>query len=517
MEENERVDLKLGLIAKSSVIVFVGLFLSKLITYFYKIIIGRSYGPESYGLFSLAIMVLGIFVAVSSLGFTEGLNRFLPIYLSKKEDKKFLYLIGVCKNIFIFSSILSAILLFIFSNFISEFFFHTVELSIYLKIFAFVIPLQLFSQFYFSVIRANEKIGAYSFGVNILQNIPKMIFIIVFAIFGVRASFSISFSYLLGIFAMLIFGYIYSRGLVASSVGASEKRLLATSDRLQAKTHNSNRAILREVFSYSWPLFLFSVVGSLVFWVDNFAIGFLKDAYWVGIYNSAIPIATLLLITSEIFMQLFFPIITKEINRGNFYVSSELTKQVFKWIFAINLPLVSFIILFPGVFINFFWGAEYLIAQNSLIFLAIGYFVFSLAIVSNNILSSVGKSKTLLANLGIISILNLTLNFMLVPIYGIDGAAFATMISLIVWSTLLIIEAKYFSKIFPFRRKMINVLFSAGITTGFLFFFTEYFKFGVIGLILFAIIYAIVYFAMLILTRALDENDWKILKKVGGR
>lgn len=510
MKEKERIDSKLGSIAKSSVIVFLGIFLSKLITYFYKIAIGRSYGPESYGLFSLALMIFGIFVAVSSLGLIEGINRFLPIYLSKKEDEKFLYLIKTCKKIFVFSSVLSASLLFVFSGFISEFFFHSTELSIYLKIFAFIIPLNLFSQLYLSIIRANEKIVAHTFGYNILQNVPKLIFVIVFASLGIRASFSISFSYLLGMLALFIFGYFYSKNYIMNKI----KREVAKENKKNPERKDKNKKIMSEVFSYSWPLFLFGVVGSLVFWVDNFAIGFLKDAYWVGIYNSAVPIAAFLAITGEVFMQLFFPMITKEISKNNLHVSTELSKQVTKWIFAINLPLTALIILFPGTFINFFWGAEYLVAENSLIFLAIGNLIFSLSIVSSNILSSIGKSKILLVNLGIISISDLILNFILIPKYGIEGAAFSTMISLTIWSTLLILEARHFSKIFPFRRKMMNVLLSAGIATIFLIPLTKYFKFGVFGLVLFAIFYAAIYFGMLLLTKSLDENDWKILKKV---
>ena len=53
----KEIDKGLKLIAKSSVIIFIGLIFSKIFTYAYRIIIARHFGPETYGLFSLAMIV----------------------------------------------------------------------------------------------------------------------------------------------------------------------------------------------------------------------------------------------------------------------------------------------------------------------------------------------------------------------------------------------------------------------------------------------------------------------------
>ena len=83
-KETEAVNKNLSLLAKSSVIVFGGLFLSKVFTYLYRIIIARYYGPEVYGVFALAVMIVTLFVAFSSMGFGNGLIRFISFYRSKK-------------------------------------------------------------------------------------------------------------------------------------------------------------------------------------------------------------------------------------------------------------------------------------------------------------------------------------------------------------------------------------------------------------------------------------------------
>ena len=62
MDNETEINSGLKLIAKSSAIMFIGIFLSKVLTYLYRIIIARNYSPEIYGLFSLSIMIAGWFV-----------------------------------------------------------------------------------------------------------------------------------------------------------------------------------------------------------------------------------------------------------------------------------------------------------------------------------------------------------------------------------------------------------------------------------------------------------------------
>ena len=174
-DDNQEIEKDLTILAKSSAFVFVGIILSKIFMYLYRIIIARSYGPEIYGLFSLAIMILGFFLAFTSLGFPDGILRFISIYRGKKEKDKIRYLIKFSSKVLGILSIIAGIVLYFASEFISINFFHNENLIIYLKIFAFLIPIQIFIGIYFSIIRSHEKIKANVFGVNILQSLMKFI------------------------------------------------------------------------------------------------------------------------------------------------------------------------------------------------------------------------------------------------------------------------------------------------------------------------------------------------------
>ena len=83
IKEKINIDKSLKLIAKSSIIILCGIFISKLLTYIYRIIIARTFGPEIYGVFSLILMIVGILTPIINLGLNEGLLRFISLSRGK--------------------------------------------------------------------------------------------------------------------------------------------------------------------------------------------------------------------------------------------------------------------------------------------------------------------------------------------------------------------------------------------------------------------------------------------------
>ena len=272
--------------------------------------------------------------------------------------------------------------------------------------------------------------------------------------------------------------------------------------------------ITRDLFSYSWPLMFLSVISFVFSWIDSFSIGYFKNVIEVGIYNAAVPLAFLLIIVPSLFIQLFFPMITKEFSRNKISLIKDISKQVAKWIFLLNLPLLIIMILFPGAIINLFFGSEYLSAAWSLRFLSIGTFFYSIFIISANLLSMAGKSKTVLFNILISSIINLILNILLVPKYGISGAAFSTMITYIIWSFISLIQAKRSVLIIPLKRKMLTIFFVSLIPTILLIFVKQFIPINTTTLILQGILFFLFYFLLIIITKSLDNNDLMILRAI---
>lgn len=507
--ESKRLGSSLRLLVKTSFIVFIGVVLSKVLSYAYRIIIARYYGPEVYGLLSLALMVSGWIIAVASLGFYDGLSRFIPLYRGRKETKRIKYLVRWSFTILTVTSIVSGLALFFLSKLIAVGIFHDPNLVIYLKIFSMVVPFTILANPFLGLLRGYEKISAYSFVFNIAQNIVKVAAIAIIAWLGF-SELGVPVSWLIGMIAMAVLAYGLCRYKLPE-VFVREKF-----------SQNEKTKVRKELFSYSWPLMFYGVISGLFYWIDSFSIGVYKTALEVGIYNAAVPIVALLLIAPELFMQLFLPMITKEYAKKNNQTIKELSKQVNKWVFIVNLPIFILLIVFPGAALNILFGQGYLAAETALRILAIGSLITSFTSVSNSLLSMAGKSKLILMNIVVACVVNFGLNSLLVPMQsifgldnslGINGAAIATIISLIVFNVMITIEARYYLKVIPFRRKMLNALIAAIISFGLLYYLNQIWNMAeIIWAIVAAIVFVAIYFLLVFIFRGFDGHDLDIIK-----
>jgi len=248
--------------------------------------------------------------------------------------------------------------------------------------------------------------------------------------------------------------------------------------------------------------------------IDSFVIGYFRTASEVGFYNVAFPIATLILITPSLFMRIFPPLVTKEFSRKNLDIVKRLSKQTGKWIFMINLPIFLLMIIFPGTIINLLFGSEYLAAENSLRFLAVGFIFFSMSMVLENLILMIGKSKLTLINMLLASILNLFLNIILVPKYGINGAAFSTMLVYIILSIVFLLQVKHYTSIVPLKRNMFKIFLSIIPPTILLVYIRRFIPINLWTVILQAIFFILFYLFLIFITKSLDKNDIMILKAI---
>ncbi|PIN90896.1 hypothetical protein COU60_00950 [Candidatus Pacearchaeota archaeon CG10_big_fil_rev_8_21_14_0_10_34_76] len=501
-KENRETNIALRFIAKSSFIVFIGIILSKVLTYAYRIVVARYFGPEVYGLLALALMVVGWFGAFSSLGLPQGLLRFIPLYRGQKEDKKINFIYRISLGIVFLTGLISAIIVYTLSDAISIYLFKNASLSIFLKIFSIMLPLSLISNVFLSVLQAFEEVGWFSFINNILQNTLKVLSLLIFIFLGFNSK-GVALSYLVSVLGIMIFTFIIIR-----------KKIPILSNKLKL---GNKKKILIDFFSYSWPAMFSGMIASVFFWIDTFFIGFFLTVGDVGIYNAAIPIAMLLTFAPQMFLQLFLPLITREYGEKNLDVIKALSKQVNKWIAMINIPLFFLTLVFPGVIINFLFGSDYLSGTLALQILSAGMLVYSFSSISNNLISMTGRSKVIMTTLIFTGILNAILNFLFIPRFGINGAAFSTSLSYICLAVIYTYNAHKYTSIIPIRRKVLNILISAIIPLIVLITISSMSKPSLPLLVLSGILFSLIYLILIFKTKALDEQDKMILLLIASK
>ncbi len=442
-------------------------------------------------------MLSGWIIVIAIFGLNSGLLRFISIFRGKKENAKIKYIFKKSFYLLLITGLLGGVFLFTFSSFVSNNIFKEPQLTLFLRIFSIVIPLSVLLTAFLSPLKAYEKIGWYSFISNILGNVLHVFFILLLILVGL-GTIAIPLSYLFGSFAIFIVS------IIALKIHAP---VLFKKAKIHRRTY-----VFKDVLSYSWPLIFAAIIGRVFQWTDSFFIGFFSTAADVGLYNAAVPISLLLGFSPYIFTQMFEPLINKEFSKKNMNTIKQLTQQVGKWVYVVNLPIFILILIFPGELLNILFGSEYIFAENALRILIIGAIFISISEISARIITMLGKSKMFFFDIAFTAIINLVLNIFLIPKYGIDGAAFSTSLSSVILSFIFIFQAYKQTGIMPIRRKNLNITLAVIISLVLLLLLKNFVDVTLISLILLAAFFVFFYIFLVIVFKGLDKNDFMVIR-----
>ena len=195
------------------------------------------------------------------------------------------------------------------------------------------------------------------------------------------------------------------------------------------KSPISTQTLLKTAF----PMMLSTSILLIMSWADTLIIGVYEDESEIGVYNVAIKLAMISGIVLGALNSIVAPKISEAFNNGKKDEFVLIVKQSTKIIFYSSFPILIFLIAFPEFLLSLF-GSEFLIGKSALYVLIIGQIVNAFSGSVGVIMQMTGKEK-LFQNILILALLtNVVLNFLLVPIYGIIGAAIASSVSLVLWN-----------------------------------------------------------------------------------
>src|SRR3990167_1065936 len=194
-------------IFSGALIILIGTFISKLLSYGYRVIVGRI-GTEQYGLLSLGLAISGSLIVISTLGLNIGVQRYVSYYKGKMDNARIKGVITSSLKILLPLSLFFGALLFALSNFVSVRFFHNEDLFLILKILAVSIPLTVIGDVFLNTIRAFQKVKYEVFTKNIGESSIKFIltFIFVYLGFGVVGA---SIAYVIAVFFTFLLSLIF--------------------------------------------------------------------------------------------------------------------------------------------------------------------------------------------------------------------------------------------------------------------------------------------------------------------
>ena len=107
-------------------------------------------------------------------------------------------------------------------------------------------------------------------------------------------------------------------------------------------------------------------------------------------------------------------------------------------VLIISLPVALVLILWGDVLIRLVFGAEYTPASTALTILCMGQLINTSSGSVVLVLNMTGHDKETVKGIAVALIINVLLALALVPLYGLNGAALSSAMSLTAWNLILI-------------------------------------------------------------------------------
>jgi len=452
---------------KNTIITYIGFVIGAVNSlYMYPHFLGEKF----YGLTGYLLSSANVLFPLMAFGIHNTLIKFFSEYKTEKEKKQFLGFVLALPLLIIIPVLIISILGY---DSIASFLSRKNDI---VYDYVWQIPIIALCMGYFEIFYAWVKVHMQSVFGNFLKEIGLRILISIFLL-GVYFHIitveqfitATMFAYLISMFLMLFY--------------ANKVQPIS----FKFKVPSNAKAIL----VYSSFIILSGSVANMLLDIDKTMLNQYVKIENIAYYSVAIFIATVIAVPSRAMHQITYPITAKLMTEGKHEELNDLYKKT-----AITLQIVGGLVL-VGILVNIDQVYS-LLPENYrggiLVVFLIGLSkYFDLVLGNNNAIIFNSKYYRAVLFLGLfLAFFAITLNKIFIPIYGINGAAIATLISITLYSIAKLLFVIIRMKLFPFTLKNIYALL-IGLLCFFCFYYWDFSFHPIINVILKSILVTLLY------------------------
>lgn len=407
--------------ARGTGLILAGSVITQLAEYLYRFAVARGLGPDGFGTFSQARSVLLVLAVLSTLGLNAGVKRFVAKLGEEGRGAEARRVIRDGSWLVAASTLAGAALLWALAGPLGAAF-HNPSLVWPLRILAFALPTAVGIDY---VARIGEAFRSFRAAVVARQVLdPCLRLVLTVGLLALGGGLTA----VMGAYAVSgVIGLLVAIGLVARI------------ERLRALDRGAVSSQAGTLLRFSLPLVFGGVLFDFAERIDILMIGLFRDEAQVGVYavGSALARALLLLVASTV--PVVGTLAAEAVGRGSAEEIAKLHRTVTRWMLFFTAPLGAGLLLFPEEAVTLLFGRQYAEAAATVQVLVLAYLTGVLAGPVGLLLNTMGKTHWTLANMAIRTAINIVLNLLLIPRFGIVGAAWGTVVSLAVASALMLV------------------------------------------------------------------------------
>ena len=434
---------------KGSGISFVLRFGGLAVGYLITLLIANLFGAKGLGDYVLAITVLRLFTLLAKLGLDTTSIRFIASFASQDKWTSIFKFRKQVISILSISSLAASLLMYFLAIPIADLINAEYE---YIQLNAFFVLPMTFFMLHYQSLRGLKRIAEFSFFYRMAQALFSLILIVILYQFFKTSDVPV-YAYLISVLIVSLLSFISFRYWLNKRSKGKES----------AEQEIMSYATL---FKISIPLMFAQSVQFIMAWTDKLMLGAIDtpnvvngittNIEEVGVYYTAFKLSMFAAVALMAINSIASPKFAELYGKKDFDGLKKVAHQSSKMIFLATLPLVLLFFAFPEFLLGLF-GEEFKVGVKAFVFLSFGKLISSFSGSVGNLLQMTGKQVIFMSVLFVGAIVNVLLNFFLIPKFGINGAALASMISLSVWNLIMVYFVKrefgFYTFYIPFLKR----------------------------------------------------------------
>lgn len=429
--------------AKGGGIIVLGRLVEYGLRFVIAFLLARLLGAEQYGVYILALSVATLTSGISKFGMDSTLVRYIAIKRSENDEKGLWGTIQIAILSSTLLSLMCALALNLFASSIAINIFHEPQLTPLLKLFSIIVPFLTLSDVLVGASRGFKKMEYSVIAENFIMMFVRMILIGIIALIKItpfKAAIAFGISDLASSVALIFFINKEFR----------LKRPLRTA-------HYDLRGILR----FSVPFWISGLLTKFRKYISIFFLGFLFTVEGVGVFSLIGRISLIGRMTFIAIETSIKPIIAELYNKGDIKQIGQLYQITSRWALTINIPIFLVMILFPKTLLSIF-GYAFVEGAIALTILAYSDILDISTGICGTIIDMTGYTKLKMFNSIVRVIILVSSNLILIPRWGLVGAAIASLLGISVLNIMRMAQVWIIFKLLPYNRDFVKPIF-AGI------------------------------------------------------
>ena len=242
--------------------------------------------------------------------------------------------------------------------------------------------------------------------------------------------------------------FIY--GFIFISLFSSIILYFSLKDKNEELEVNYNEETIKDIIKYSIPIAFSTVSLYLLSSIDIFVIKYYEGSTNVAFYSVAVKVITVIAVAINAISLSVATDIAYNFTNKNFDELRKILKKSGQIIFYFSLISSLFLFLFCQPILCVF-GNQYLASSTAFIILLAGNLIMSISGNTYIYLLMTNKGMIMVKLLLLSVLINLSLNLILIPRFGIEGAAIASITAIIFWN--------FLGAFYIFKIDKVNILF----------------------------------------------------------